>query len=221
MTEASIPTSVWDGLLFDFDGVIADTEPLHWRCWSSALARYGFALDWLAYCAHCRGVAPSRMRRALAALTDVVDQIPDLEEQYAACKESSFALLKDHPPVCVETISLLQGLRGFRIGLVTTAARAVVEPVLAATGILEVFAVAVYGEDVQRHKPAPDAYTLARKRLGARRTLVFEDTEVGAASAKAAGLEVVLVKDCVKLADLVREAVRNGDESCRPVDGIS
>lgn len=57
----------WHGLLFDFDGVVADTEPVHWRAWAGILRRHGFELDWASYCAHCRGVAASR-----AAGIDVV-----------------------------------------------------------------------------------------------------------------------------------------------------
>lgn len=147
------------------------------------------------------------MQSALAAFTAVADQIPDLEEQYAACKESRFSRLACDPPVCRETITLLHSLSEFRIGLVTTGARSVVEPVLAASGVLDCFRIAVYGEDVQRHKPAPDAYLVAQTLLGARRILVFEDTDTGVAAARAAGLDVIQVENCGELATVVHRAL--------------
>jgi beta-phosphoglucomutase len=121
---------VWDALLFDFDGVLADTEPIHWRCWAGILQEHGFNLEWSTYREWCRGVAPRRMRAALRDFTPAVDSISDLELQYQARKEAAFANLAENSPVPEETVSLLQTLHGYRLGVVTTAARSVVEPVL-------------------------------------------------------------------------------------------
>jgi HAD superfamily hydrolase (TIGR01509 family) len=74
---------------------------------------------------------------------------------------------------------------------------------LAAGGIRRHFDTLVCGEDVQHHKPAPDPYLLAARRLGVRSALVVEDSEPGMASGRAAGFEVVAVKGPADLQEQV------------------
>lgn len=200
----------YDGLLFDFDGVIADTEPLHWKSWRYGLSPHGIELSWDDYCRVCRGVAPSRMREVLEKLFPAVAAFPDIEDRYHEAKDRAFARLADDPPIPAPSIRMLQELAGIRVGLVTTAMRATVEPVLHKVGIHAVFQAFVFREDVHRPKPAPDAYLLGAERLGARRILVFEDTAAGLESARAAGLDVVLVDDCARLASIVQRELYAG-----------
>jgi beta-phosphoglucomutase len=200
----------YDGLLFDYDGVIADTEPLHWKSWCAALEPHGIELTWADYCRYCRGIAYTRMREPLEKLNSAVAWVTDLEDRYLEAKHQAFARLVDDPPIPGGTISMLRDLRGVRAGLVTTAKRRSVEPVLRAAGIHELFQAFVYRDDVVRPKPAPDAYHLGAERLGARRILVFEDTSTGVESARAAGLDVVFVEDCANLAALVEREVYSG-----------
>lgn len=200
----------YDGLLFDFDGVIADTEPLHWKSWRYGLSPHGIELTWDDYCRVCRGVAPTRMREVLEKLFPAVAAIQDLEDRYQEAKDRTFARLADNPPIPLQSICMLQELTGVRVGLVTTAMRATVEPVLHKVGIHSVFQAFVFREDVHKPKPAPDAYLLGAGRLGARHILVFEDTAAGMESARAAGLDVVLVDDCARLASIVRREFYEG-----------
>ena len=193
----------YDGLLFDYDGVIADTEPLHWKSWCAALEPHGIRLTWADYCRYCRGIAYTSMRKPLENLNPAVARIADLEERYLEAKHAAFARLTDHPPIPAPTIAMLRELRGVRAGLVTTAQCRSVEPVLRAAGIHDCFQAFVYRDDVVHPKPAPDAYRLGAERLGASRILVFEDTNAGVESARAAGLDVVFVEECARLPDLV------------------
>ncbi len=199
----------YDGLLFDFDGVIADTEPLHWKSWVAALEPHGLHLKWEDYCRFCRGTAATEMRDRFRVLFPDIDRIADLDSRYQAAKLQNFARLPVDPPIPPETVRLLCGLRNVRVGLVTTAMRPIVEPALLAAGIRKVFHVFVFREDVVHPKPAPDAYLLAAERLSAGRVVVFEDTEPGAESARAAGLDVVMVPDCAALPALVRAYARS------------
>lgn len=200
----------YDGLLFDFDGVVADTEPIHWKAWRSGLDPYGIDLSWEDYCRVCRGVAPSRMREALRVLFPAVVAVPELEQRYLEAEDAAFACLAEDPPIPRESVEMLRSLTGVSAGLVTSARRDTVEPVLRKVGIEAAFRTFVFREDVQRPKPAPDAYLLGAQRLGGSRILAFEDTVAGVESARAAGLDVVLVKDCLRLADLVRQTVYSG-----------
>jgi beta-phosphoglucomutase len=197
----------YDGLLFDFDGVLADTEPIHWRCWRQALEPGGFDLTWDDYCRLCRGVAARHMRAAMTRLWPEVAGYGHLEAGYHDAKEKAFAALADQDSIARETVELLHHLTGVRLGVVTTALQHVAEPVLRRAGILDVFHVHVYGRDVPNPKPAPDCYLLASRRLEARRVVVFEDTDAGLQSARAAGLDVVRVDHCADLPRLVRQAL--------------
>jgi len=79
------------------------------------------------------------------------------------------------------------------VAVVSAALRDEIEPVLAASGLRDLFALVLTQDDVTRGKPDPQPYLLAAERLGLppQELLVFEDTDVGVASAKAAGARVV------------------------------
>ena len=55
----------YDAVLFDFDGVLVDSEPLHHECWSEVLKRFGLGLTWEDYAANCIGVSDRNMIQAL------------------------------------------------------------------------------------------------------------------------------------------------------------
>ena len=93
-------------------------------------------------------------------------------------------------------LALLAGCRDrVRTALVTTASRANVDAILDAHGLRPDFDVVVTGDDVSRHKPDPEAYLLAAARLAVApaQCLVFEDSDIGLKSARAAGMAVVRV----------------------------
>jgi beta-phosphoglucomutase len=79
------------------------------------------------------------------------------------------------------------------VALVTAAARAEIDPVLRASGLADAFSAVVSQDDVTNGKPDPEPYLCAAEALGVepRALLVFEDTDVGVASAQAAGARVV------------------------------
>jgi beta-phosphoglucomutase len=197
----------WEALIFDFDGVIADTEPLHWQSWVELLAPRGFDLNWEDYCRECRGVAESRMLDALVRLTPAASEWTDLPQSYPERKRRVLERVSSAPPIARETVEMLAALDGYRVGLVTSALEQHVAPVLRSTGIYDSFAALVYGNEVRHHKPAPDPYLLAMKKLGVTSGLAFEDSAFGIESARAAGLDVVQVDDPARLAKLVRQSL--------------
>jgi beta-phosphoglucomutase len=92
------------------------------------------------------------------------------------------------------------------VGIVSSAYRAEIDPVLDASGLAEVFAAVVSLDDVERGKPDPEPYLTGAARLGIEpaQMLVFEDTEVGVTAAHAAGARVVGVTRTVGAARLAR-----------------
>lgn len=179
-------------LVFDYDGVLADTEVLHWKSWAAFLKQYGVGMDWEDYCELGRGVEDVRfcevMREKWPALSAA-----DLSNGNVERKKVFRRWIQEELPISRETIQLLSTLSAYRVGLVTSSSRSDVEPVLRAASIYERFDARVFGGDVAAHKPAPDPYLLIARKLGVPGGTAFEDSDAGIASARAAGFQVVRI----------------------------
>jgi beta-phosphoglucomutase len=197
----------FDAILFDFDGVLIDSEPLHYACWAEVLAPLGVKLEWDYYRDHYLGVADREMIPRIAAQADPPLDWTALWAQYPSKRECLRKRL-EHPPFLPELPVLLQDLRrDHKLAVVSTSARVEVEPALEAGRIRSYFEAVVTGENTARHKPAPDPYLLAANVVGARNPLVVEDSEPGIASARAAGFEVLAIPNASRMPALVRQRV--------------
>lgn len=195
----------YDAVLFDFDGVLLDSEPVHCDCWREVLAPFGIRLEWDFYARHCIGIADRAMLDLLARLADPPVDPGVLWRQYGAKNMRFRERMAAGPPFdpCLE--GLLNSLRSYKLAVVTSSSRAEVEPLLCLAGLRGYFAAAVYGETVERHKPAPDPYLLAADLLGARSALVVEDSEAGEISGRAAGFDVLRVRSATEVPARVRK----------------
>jgi HAD superfamily hydrolase (TIGR01509 family) len=196
-----------ESLIFDFDGVLADTEPLYWRAWEKLLAPHGVELCWEEYCRIGRGVKDDEMLMRLPQIASDAALLSRLKEQLAGRKETIQSWCSQEPLISAATVILLQSLSTFRLGLVTSSNRSEVEPVLNAAGVAACFQAMVFGDEVSLHKPHPAPYLLIREKLGVATGLVFEDTDVGMESATAAGFEVVRVDAPANLVNIVQQAL--------------
>lgn len=186
-------------MLFDFDGVLADTEPVHHRAWNQTLEPLGIQLDWADYQSNFVGVADEVALRQRLQLRD--------QDGLVSRKQALFRQgLAEAEPILPDTIALLQELRNvYKLAVVSSSYLSEVEPALIRAGIRPCFQFLITGEDVQNFKPSPEPYLLAAKRLGARRPLVIEDSEAGVASGLAAGFEVLRVTAVRNVGREVRE----------------
>lgn len=195
----------FDGVLFDFDGTLVDSEPIHFECWKEILTPFGISLSWDEYCRNCIGVSDRAMILQLA--TEVGMDFETLYAEYPKKKE----LLRDRmlkaPPMASEVRDLLLAEYPFPIGLVTSSYRFEVEPVLEVAGVRHRFAASVFGEEVKNLKPHPEPYLLAAERLGISQPIVFEDSEAGLASAAAAGFDAIRVPHPDELVRLFRSRI--------------
>lgn len=199
-------------LIFDYDGVIADTERLHWRAWAEILELRGIPFTWDQYCEIGRGMQEAQMIATLGQLVDDPSLLFGVELQITLRNEMIRDLCISVPPIQEATIELLHSLKGYRLGLVTSSARSDVEPVLRTAGIFECFDAVVFGDDVERHKPAPDPYLLLGSLLDVKTGLVFEDSDAGIASAQEAGFVVIPIGDPADLPRIVDREIR-GDRN--------
>ncbi len=199
----------YEAILFDFDGVLLDSEPIHFACWREVLLPLGIDMDWELYRAHCIGESDRATLEFLSARTE--PPVP-LERLWAEYERKNRLFLKrviDNPPIPEANYRLLEKLSSYRLAVVSSSGRAEVEPVLRAANLTSFFPVIVCGDDVNRHKPDPEPYLLAAQRLGVRRALVVEDSDAGEASGRAAGFDVVRVDAAGRTAELVERRLAN------------
>lgn len=207
---AAADQSRFDAILFDFDGVLADTEPLHCACWAEVLEPFGIHLTWEFYRDHAVGSTDRALVEKLAPLAAPGLSVDRLYEQYPAKQRLFRERVIAAPPIPAAVLEFLWELRDYRLAVVTSSQLSEVEPALEAAGVRACFGAVVGAGDVARHKPAPDAYLLAAQRLGAARPLVVEDSDAGLAAARAASFDVVRVSGAGETPDRVRAALAAG-----------
>ena len=185
----------YDAILFDFDGVLIDSEPVHWACWAEVLKPLGVILDWDYYRDHCIGIDDKEMLKVMAQRADPPRDWERLWQEYPAKRDLFAARMLAAPPFDPMLGGLLARLHGkYKMAIVTSSARGEIEPLLIAGGFRHYFAAMVCAKEAPAHKPAPDPYLLAARLLAAENPLVVEDSQAGMASARAAGFDYVEIK---------------------------
>jgi HAD superfamily hydrolase (TIGR01509 family) len=199
----------YDAILFDFDGVLADTEPLHWRCWREILTPFSIDLTWETFATEFVGKSDRDLVARLAALRDPEAPLFDkIWAEYPRKKEMFGARLLELLPFLPKTLALVGELcADYKLAVVSSSARSEIERALIAANIRQHFQELVCGKEVQNLKPAPDPYLKAIELLGSKRPMAIEDSIPGVASATAAGCEVIRVLNFREVPDRVAEAV--------------
>jgi HAD superfamily hydrolase (TIGR01509 family) len=189
--KLKLPAGAFRAYLFDCDGTIADSMPLHYIAWKTVLAEWN--CDYAEELFYSWGGKP--VRNIIADLNKIHGL--DMPVDAVATKKEAVYLeqlpqLKPIPEV-LEHIEAEHGRIPFAV--VSGSRRSSVVGSLTAIGLLDKFETIVAAEDYTRGKPAPDGFLLAAERLGAAPAdcLVFEDTDLGIAAATAAGMASVKV----------------------------
>jgi HAD superfamily hydrolase (TIGR01509 family) len=183
----------FEAVLFDFDGTLADTEPLHYQCWRQVLGQAGIELEWPFYRDHLIGISDWDMIERIGAAAGRSQLSSEYQRLYSL-KTKSFREISSGLEIIREDIvEAVKSINVNHIGVVTSCEMADIQPILKKAGLLSRLSVQVYSDDVTRLKPAPEPYLTALRRLGAARALVFEDSEAGLESARLAGCHAVRV----------------------------
>ncbi len=196
-----------EALVFDYDGVIADTEPLHWKSWAVLLSRYGIQLGWEEYCRIGQGVSDARIFEHFGAQMRPADA-DEFSHQNRERKQMVREWSLIESPIPQQSVALLRTLGGYRVGLVTSSEQDEVEPILRAADIYDKFDGMVFGGEPVAPKPSPAPYLLIAERLGVKTGTAFEDSEPGLASARAAGFRAVKIVQPGDLAKIVMLSLR-------------
>jgi beta-phosphoglucomutase len=198
-------------VIFDCDGILVDTEPLHYRAFQEVLVPYGLGHDFAYYLEHYVGFddreafvyafEQAGLELSSKTLTDLI-------------KAKSMVLnefIKQGVPSFPGVVDLVRELMDMQVPLAVAsgALRHEVEAFVAALGLQDAFHTIVASNDVKKSKPDPETYLLAMERLGSVRgrldpggCVAVEDTPAGIRSARSAALHVIAVTNSFSESEL-------------------
>ena len=181
-----------EALVFDFNGTLSDDEPLLLSIYQELFARYGRPLPEQEYVDRLAGNTEEAI---IGTWLGVDGPLLGMLVQERIAAYTALAASGSTVTTAVRE-AVRYAAERVPVAIVSGAFRAEIEPVVAAAGIAGDLATIVTADDVEHGKPDPEGYRLAVERLGvdAARTVAFEDTEAGVASAKDAGLYCVAVR---------------------------
>lgn len=175
------------GLIFDCDGTLADTMPAHHRAWMAMLQPHGIPFPEDRFYA-MGGMPTAQIIRVLAQDAGVV--VHDVEAMVHQ-KERLFLQMLDAVQPIVPVVAIANAYRGqLPMAVASGGYRDVVGRTLDRLQLRSWFQAMVTAEDTQRHKPEPDVFLEAARRLAVppAACAVFEDTELGLEAARRAGM---------------------------------
>lgn len=194
-----------EAIIFDFDGVIVDTEPLHYKSFQRVLKPLDLGFSWQEYVETYMGFDDrDAFMEAFAAGGRSIDS--DMLQSLIVQKALLFQeVIRDGVTVYPGVVDLIHRLHTEKIPLAISsgALRSDIDPILEILGLQKCFNIIVTAEDVTKSKPDPECYQLAFNRLCHQHktshsktlAIAIEDTPAGILSAKLAGLQVIGVSN--------------------------
>jgi beta-phosphoglucomutase-like phosphatase (HAD superfamily) len=179
-------------LIFDCDGTLADTMPAHYRAWLAILAPHGIPFAEERF--YALGGVPTPVIARM--LLEEAGKPLDLGALVQA-KEDAFLTQLDAIAPITRVVEVARAARGVvPMAVASGGRRTIVERTLRQIGVLDWFAVVVTAEDTTRHKPDPDIFLEAARRLAVDPALctVYEDSDQGLEAARRAGMRAVDVR---------------------------
>ena len=198
-------------VIFDFNGTLSQDEPALCRIYRELFAEYGTPISDREYFERLSGLAEHAIAELCLGPGDprIAAFIRKRIDRYRSTVADGSTVTEPMR----EVVRFAAGRA--QLAIVSGAAREEILPVVAAAGLRELFWVVVADDDVALGKPDPESYEVALAALGTAgaETVVFEDTEAGVASAKAAGARVVAL-----LGTQAAERLAQADEIVETID---
>ncbi len=193
MMDLDIPAEEFSGYIFDLDGTLVDTMPLHYAAWRDTLRAFGLDQDLDEDLFYSLGGVPAV-------------KVAGIFNQHYGTSFEALALREEKEQRFVELLpqaSLIEPVVAFArkvaathpVSVASGGPRDVVLDTLEKRGLAPLFPVVVSADDVEHGKPAPDTFLLAAEKMGVapKECLVFEDAELGIEAAKAAEMKWVRI----------------------------
>ena len=202
------------GVIWDMDGVLADTAQFHYRAWKKVFGDMGIDFSWEDF-THSFGTRNDRIIPKVLGRKCTKEEIVSIDDK----KEYLFReFAKGKVKPLDGLVDLLRSLRedGFKMAVASSGTPENVEAIIGQCKLKSFFSVIINGSEVQHGKPNPEVFLLAGKKLGAevRKCIVVEDALAGIEGAKKAGMKCIAItsthkKDSLKDADLIIDSFRN------------
>ena len=207
--KLELPVGDFRAYLFDCDGTIVDSMPLHYIAWKTAFAEWNcpFPEDLF----YSWGGKPTR---EIIATLNAMHGLAIPVEALAEHKEELYFELLPRLKAIPEVLELIEAEHGrIPFAVVSGGRRISVTKALSTLHLMDRFETIVGSEDYVNSKPAPDAFLVGAERLGVapQHCLAFEDTEMGISAAAAAGMATVKIASPQERAD--RDAASLGTKT--------
>lgn len=188
------PTQDYAGYIFDCDGTLVDSMPLHFRAWRAAFRQHGasFDFDWELFVSR----AGMPLEQTVQALNAQFGSVLDPREVVAVQLDTYRSLLAEVTAIEPVVAFARQVAARARVAIASGGQRPEVESSLRNIGILDLFSVIVAGNEVKHGKPDPEILLRCADGMGvpAQSCLVIEDGELGIEAARRAGMDWVRVE---------------------------
>lgn len=179
-------------LIFDLDGTLIDSSPLHAQAFQEAFDRFGVEVDYSTIAGMTTETAVDRLVAGAGLLLTPAERGQLIAEKRRRALD--YIQTKANPlDGAVEFVNAVAGR--FALALCTSASRRSADAALLRLGLADRFSTIVTAETVERGKPAPDGFLFALTAQGtaAKDAVVFEDADSGIAAAAAAGIEFIRI----------------------------
>lgn len=203
------------GAIFDLDGVVVNTVPLHFAAWKKMFSEYGKDFTFEDYKEKVDGIP--RLPGARAILTDLADD----ELEKAASKKQGYYLElieKGEVEIYETTVDLIKELKKKSIKIAAASSSRNCKYILEKTNLIGLFDAVIGGGDFKKGKPAPEIFLLAASKVGltSETCVVFEDAKLGVEAAKNGKILCVGIaregdKEILEKADIVVEDLKEVD----------
>jgi beta-phosphoglucomutase family hydrolase len=184
------------GLIFDCDGTLADTMPMHWRAWQEITAKYKLRFPEDRF--YSLGGVPSRHIFEMLSKEQGIQLDPEMAGHE---KEDAYLPhLSIIQPVYAVVEIAKENYGKVPMAVASGGTQKIITQVLEQLKIRHLFQAVVTSEMVKRQKPAPDIYLEAARRIGVEPQFcrAYEDTDLGLQAIRAAGMEAVDVRELLK-----------------------
>ena len=180
------------GLIFDCDGTLVDSMPLHWRAWDTVCQRHG--IDFAEERFYAMGGVPSKK---ILGMLKAEQGLNFDTAQVSREKEEAYLPLMREVKLIEPVAEIARAHHGKTpLGVATGGRTQFIRPLLEGLGVMDWFDALVTSDDVENPKPAPDTFLKAAALMGvpAEDCRAYEDTDLGMDAIRAAGMEAVDVR---------------------------